>query len=524
MSRSAMGILAGVACLTAVACFREPVPPYRGRVEDASSGRPVKGAAVIHKIDFSCPQLNMTDGRDRKVPGPLLEARTNREGVFVLSPHAKIPRGCRLRSRTMVLATGYFPIYSPGNPSLVKMRPMIHYLDYLPWRYPREYLPDPRRFPDTRQRRFCHRVIGEYQMAHGFASLELQSSFLSGLRADLESRPLIPSGEPGVFWKRPGAVFDRIKRLPRGEGFLLHCARSQSWYRISKHGYPDKSPPSLPRGATILPGTLPADRGFVFVRSGRIHIPRNPAASAAPFTMDRYISFPCSHPDVTAVEPWGSGAVSIEGSGRYIIFYRRAKGSLKIMREITPPKPLNNSGKSTFAGLLTTPDHVLALVRHGDRVDIHTLPAPWTGMEPPPPMQLQSTPMFTAAAWQNGLVLGFADGGLRRWTTRSRRISGEGRRDRIFETFTDGMLPGPPIGVATGLDHHILAVCGGEEVYRFGILGIPDQIVRLGKDTGGSGDSGRSPGELKTSPPRIHPQAGRAKTHAEKKEKPRTGP
>ena len=520
MSRSATPIAAAALTIVLIACSGGTLPTYRGNVKDATSERPVAGAVVIHTVTFSCPQLRLTDGQTRSQPGPCQETRTDALGNFALTPgDARITWKCQVGRLTSIFSPGYFPAQFKGNPALIHLQPMTHYLDYLPWRYPREYLPTRIGIVDAVRHRLWHRRLRAYQGRYEFSSLGRHSSRMSWLRKELNSRQLIFLDDPGSFWHRKAARFDRGISLANGSGVLLHCAASHTWFHLSKQGKSRANVPELPAESAILPDVLPLKRGFVFVNSQRIHVPRSPAAPAAPFEPPRYLVSTCRYPDVIAVAPWGSGAAVLEDQGGRLCLYARKNGALLPPRVIVPPSLDGGHGDPTFTRLIQSPaSDLLALVRHGGMWSVLPIPGPDSGQPPGRATPLPVEQRVTAAAWGDGLVLGLADGSLRHWMISQRESTIKINRDNAFDESSRGVLPGPPTSLASFPNHCFVAVCGGEKVYRFGILGIPDRAVRLGGKIGGRQITGSenmngAKEMLKATPPRIHSRAGSVKAH-----------
>lgn len=516
MKRSLHWLMAG-ACVTVLCmCCRNPLPPYAGSVRNMQTGHPVAGAVVVLEFDFICPELRLTDGSSGRRPGPSRYTRTDSRGNFHFpAPRTKIPPGCRSLVHTRVFAPGCFPYNGRRPPSMIRLEPMTRYLDHLPWRYPREFMTgNPAGTPSAIYRRW-HRRLSIFQAM--YTDRDLPPTILDSIRNEWSSRKMHFLGPPGVFWQCEGARFDQVLSLGRSGDILVHCSQTRTWQSLSTRGRPsnDDHPP-LPRQTAVLPSWIPMDSGFPMIREGQLFLPRFPADPAAPCSPETHISAPCRYENVSAVAPWGIGAATIENRGRSLCLYSREERSITCTREILATDVSDGDPDTRFAFLLPETNYQpLCLIRRKEEWYIFPLPAPGSSIPPAPPIHLPVTGEIISAALGDGLVVGLADGGLRRVVI-DRRRNMSISLDSAFHRFSRGVLPGPALSLAASARYNFVAVCGDDAVYRFGILGIPDCRVRLGKSFNppGTGRRTEKKSSPRNAPVRIHPHSASGSTGA----------
>ena len=482
-----------LALLIITGCFRSR-PPHEGRVADAEAGSGLSDAIVCVIPTLKCPRIGLVEGKPDIRKRPLHEVLTNPNGDFNFSGETiKTPLGCRVLNDTICFKPGYFPWFQRGIPSRIRLRPMRHYLDYLPFRHPREYYPgvshahDPRLYLRESRRLIPQRFSG---LTRRFRN---ESRLLTDQLKKLNAWRFMPQDAPGVFLNAPGHQFNRLAASSLGKNLLAQCAHENRWYRI--HSTRSLSPIPGTGKETLFLTRLPPNLNdpFPIARNREIHFTRGLRESKSPSKALRNDSVQTTGGAIQAMA-WGSGSVmTIEGDGRFLCHYGTAGAAVNfygqsdasfhatrpgLLKKFVLSDFLVSNEAGHFAFVLSDPHGNFIVLIRGESVwRIYRLAAFSSEKGQPQPLaSLPKDPEITAAAVHARLYLGFRDKTLRSFSLPMGRRSNF-TEDRTFFQNSRSVLAAPPTDMV--LAGHLVVACGTECLYRFGPLGIPDRLVAV---------------------------------------------
>lgn len=310
-SRHRMDTLFGLVAAAGLLMGASPVrtdAPITGQVTDVDTNAPIEGAVIALGQHAFCPRLGHGEDSHEK---PTRETTTDAEGRFTIGG-GMVAVPC-LRARWVrslgVLAPGYLADSAVG----AELDPAD------------QGAPGPRSFQLDRIR---YRVeLEEYERLAKYSRAEAGSKWADTL-VTARSLSVQPVGRLGVFAAQPGAAFDRVAAVERGDPRrLLHWAViAQDRTTGALYGWTTKGTreplPAIPAGSSLLSDRRPyLAREPLFAQPGRLHFVADEATRLRGPLGDAWVPVDAQFGNAVAALEWGAWTLALEANGREVTIY-----------------------------------------------------------------------------------------------------------------------------------------------------------------------------------------------------------
>ncbi len=494
--------------LLCISCLVGGKKGYRGEVYDAETGEGLKEVIVFREMVLECPRFSAA-GNVKYKQLPSSETKSDDNGHFSL-PFKVYPKSpeCTSRARYFFYKPGYFLKQLNSEEKKICLIRMRHYLDFLRFRHPCEYYPGynyAKNFDCYQKEVYRLQLNGIFKIPDRFRK---KSKLLTQALKKTAGFRFNTLDRPGVYERRKGYRFISLLNISMKNMLFAYDTGRNHWVKIDDRGTGNMTPVHNLPPATYINKRLGENSLYSFAKDDVIYYPKKDIHNLFQYMFDKdhfhtltphigkIIAFASTFLQCMTIEDNGAMVCHYGNKGTEQNYYKKQSpdvpSSMTIyLLKVFTPKDLPISAEDDT--LDTTRFCFLIAPVHNDFYIISRTDKYWhlyrfssvygDGKLLKEIAHFPLYPEIVAAARGNGLYLAFKGGTLRRYMFREGSME-KFKEDNTFFENSRRILNAD--ATALIFNGYLYAITGGDSVYRFSQLGIPDHQVEI--DAGRQGE------------------------------------